>query len=34
MVKIAHDIACMLMQINSGEYKQIVIFDHVTRRKL
>jgi hypothetical protein len=22
------------MQINSGEYKQIVIFDHVTRRKL
>jgi hypothetical protein len=25
--------ACF-MQINSGEYKQIVIFDHVTRRKL
>jgi hypothetical protein len=33
-MKLAHDIACMLMQINSGEYKQIVIFDHVTRRKL
>jgi len=33
-MKLAHDIACMLMQINSVEYKQIVIFDHVTRRKL